>query len=421
MSTQTPEPRSGRRVASPDSRRSRRAASIERSSQQNLPSETRRSRRAKPNDRPPAGGAHKVIGATLGRKRPATWIIALTAVALVAVMVALPLLTSRRTSPVVGASPIPTPTLLPKEAASPLPGDAPLDQLMEVAGRIGAVPAVKVYGPIVPVQDTLSDIVSRGTGRIVNGGEPVMLSVSTYSGADGTNTTSNAAGRRLYLGPLTAETVGENLSWRIVGLTEGTRLVLRSPVTQADGTAIVEITIVDVIELRSHGTPMPAPAGMPAFTLGSDGKVTLGTSGVPEPTAVRAELLIEGDGEQIKDGDTLVARYTMVNWKNGQAITDCYGDTTVPCRLAMKDLMTAAADHLRDVRVGSRLLLALPAAQARGDVPVALAIDVLAVDNPESQNSQTTPTPQDQVVVVTPTVGAGASAPAGAPATATSK
>ncbi|SPT52399.1 Uncharacterised protein [Actinomyces bovis] len=406
MSTQAPEPRS-RRAASTETRRSRREnLNQTRSGRRVAPAETRRSRRLQQNEQAAAVGAHKVIGATLGRKRPATWIIAVMAVALVAVMVALPLLTSRRTSPVVEVSPTPTPTLMAKEVASPLPGDAPLNQLLEVAGRIGAPPVVKLNGPIIPVQETLSDVVNRGTGRAVNGGEPVMLSVSTYSGADGTNTTGNTAGRRLFLGPLTADTVGGDLSWRIVGLTEGTRLVLRSPVTQPDGKAIVEITVIDIMELRSHGTPQPTPAGMPSFTMGSDGKVTLGTAGLPEPTAVRAELLIEGEGEQIKDGDTLVARYTMVNWKTGQAITDCYGDTMVPCGVVMKELITAAADHLRDVRVGSRVLMALPAAQARGDVSVALAIDVLSVDNPDSKTAEPTTAPTDQIVVVTPSAPA---------------
>lgn len=351
-------------------------------------------------DPPAVAGAQKVIGATLGRKRPDTWVIALIAVALVAVMVALPLLTSRRTSPVVASTP--TPSIVPLQPGAALPGDAPLDELMDVAGRVGAVPAVKLNGPILPVQEVLSDIVLEGDGRQVAGGEPVMLSVSTFSGADGSNTTGNATGRRFFLGSLSAETVGENLSWRIVGLAEGTRMVLRSPVTQPDGKAILEITVVDVLDLRASGKEVAAPADMPAFTMGDDGKVTVSTNGLPEPTTSREEVLVEGEGEQVKDGDTLVARYTMVNWKTGQPITDCYGDAVVPCRLAMKDIFTAAANHLRDVRVGSRVLIALPAAEARGDVPVALAIDVLAVDNQDAPAGEPTPAPDDQVVVVKP-------------------
>lgn len=357
-------------------------------------------RRASRVDPPAVAGAHKVIGAALGRKRPDTWVIVLIAVALVAVMVALPLLTSQRTSPV--AATTPTPSGMPVKSGDALPGDAPLGDLMDVAGRVGAVPAVRLHGPIMPVQETLSDIVLEGDGRKVNGGEPVMLSVSTFSGADGSNTTGSSAGRRLFLGSLSAETVGENLSWRIVGLAEGTRLVLRSPVTQPDGKAILEITVVDVLDLHASGKEMDAPADMPVFKMGADGKVTVSTNGLPEPTTSREEVLVEGEGEQIKDGDKLIARYTMVNWKTGQPVTDCYGDSVVPCRLAMKDIFTAAVNHLRDVRVGSRVLIALPAAEARGDVPVALAIDILAVDNQDTSQGGPSPSPAEQVVVVTP-------------------
>lgn len=331
------------------------------------------------------------------------------AFAVVVLMVALPLLTSERTSPVVAATPTATPTVaLP---ASPVPGDAPLDQCMEVAGRVGAVPVVTLRGPLTPVQDVLSDIQVNGSGRVVGGGEPVMLSVSTFSGADGANTTVNGQGRRIFLGPLTSETVGPDLSWRIVGLREGTRLVLRSPVAQDSGGTITEITVVDVIELRSHGKPLESTPDMPAFSMADDGSVTLSTSGLAEPTTSRASVLIEGDGEQIKGGDTLIARYTMVSWTTGETITSCYGNTTVPCRLALKDMMTAAADHLLDVPVGSRVLITLPAAQARGDVPVALVIDVLAVKGADSPAGGPTDKPSEEVVVVTPKAQAEGDSP----------
>ncbi|GAV93268.1 hypothetical protein ADENT20671_0008 [Actinomyces denticolens] len=41
-------------------------------------------------------------------------------------------------------------------------------------------------------------------------------------------------------------------------------------------------------------------------------------------------------------------------------------------------------NHLVDVPVGSRVVLALPADQARGDRPVAVVVDVLAIEDPKT-------------------------------------
>ena len=50
-----------------------------------------------------------------------------------------------------------------------------------------------------------------------------------------------------------------------------------------------------------------------------------------------------------------------------------------PDTIDMTDTLAGLAQGLVDVPVGSRVVLSLPADQARGDEPVAVVVDVLAI------------------------------------------
>ena len=84
-----------------------------------------------------------------------------------------------------------------------------------------------------------------------------------------------------------------------------------------------------------------------------------------------------------------------------------YGWTTPPGVLDMTDTLSGLAQRLADVQVGSRVVVCLPADQARGDAAIAVVVDLLAIADDSSLAASQAPAsagPSEGVVHVTPSV-----------------
>lgn len=358
----------------------------------------------------PVTGAQRAIGATLGRQRPRGYAgIALGIVAALAViLVPLGITWARgNTTP----EEITAPSAIP---ATTIPADAPLDTALEVAGRVGSVPVLLLNGHLAVPEQVLRDVVIQGEGRAVSEGDGVLLSVSTFSGDTGENITGTATGRRLYRGTDTAGELGEVLATAITNTTEGSRIVLRAPV-EKDGTRSTEVTVVDVMPTRAEGVSTTnLPADTPSVTQSEDGTIAVDTSGITAPTRGTTGVLIQGSGRQISATDTVIARYAIVEWGSNSVTASSYGWTTPPGVLDMNDTLQGLAQRLVDVSEGSRVIVTLPADQARGDGAIAVVVDVLAIVDPASLDPMNGGSPaassSSTAVQVTPSASPSASA-----------
>ena len=363
---------------------------------------------------PPTTGGQRALGAALNRSRPrgraALILISLAVAAIIIIPLALSTMNGKSPASRGAASSV---------SSTMLPADTPLDQAMSVSGRVGATPVVKLTAPLSAPSSLITDTLITGEGRTLQAGDAALLSIATFSGTDGTNTTSPGAdssgdehtGRRLVSVSVDQASLND-LTDIITGTTEGTRLVLRGPLV-VDGTPSTEITVIDVLPTTASGTEVAPAAGMPTVTPGDAGALTLSTSGLPAPTRSTAAMLIQGTGEQVHSDSRIIARVQAVSWADGSVITDDYGATALPIAVDMSNAKTYAGlrNHLVDVPVGSRMVLALPADQARGDRPVAVVVDILAIEDPKASASGASPG-------ATPTVGTDPEISSAAPTTA---
>lgn len=268
-----------------------------------------------------------------------------------------------------------------------LDGNAPLNQLLTISGRLGSGSAPSIAlaneASLSAPSSVLTDVVETGHGRVVSEGSPVILQVSQFSGLDGRNTTGNADGYKLWRNML-SPAAGDYINAAVSGQREGTRVVLRAP---AEDSSTAEITIVDILPTTATGeTKEPAP-GTPAVTEGEDGSITVSSAGLPVPTRAATAILIKGTGPQIGSQDKVIVRRTMVSWATGQASGEStFGYQNLPKRIDMSDALVGVSQNLVDITVGSRVVLSLPAEQAKGTEPVVVVIDVLAIDN-DSESS----------------------------------
>ena len=110
------------------------------------------------------------------------------------------------------------------------------------------------------------------------------------------------------------------------------------------------------------------------MAIGDDGVPTVVDGGGPVETLVQSET-IAGSGEQIGAGDTAVINYMLIS-PDGEVLESTWTNAE-PTVLAVDDVFPGLNTGLIDSRIGSRLVLAVPASQAQGDSDVALVIDVL--------------------------------------------
>mgnify|MGYP000895280552 CR=1 FL=1 len=347
---------------------------------------------------PTSTGAQRAIGAALGRPRPR---------GRVAVILAVVAAVARVWGGGAGS-----PGSSGAASGGTVSADGPLDTVLEVAGRVGAVPVVSLKGSLAPATAMTTDQIVAGQGRTLSAGDAVVLSVAVFDGDDGTNVTGTKAGTRLYRGTLDADKIGADLANAVMGVSEGSRLVVRAPRTKDDQTRSTEITVIDVLPTTATGTTQSPAEGTPAVTVNDDGTATLSVQGLPVPTRSTAAVLVQGDGPQVGADSVVLARYATVNWADGNQHATTYGMTTPPGTIDMRNALAGVKEHLVDAQVGSRIVISIPADQAAGEGAVAVVVDVLAIaddrltDGASATGAAAPPTPDPDngpgIVHVTP-------------------
>lgn len=208
-----------------------------------------------------------------------------------------------------------------------------------------------------------------GSGRTVEQGGQVIAQVTTFH-LDATGR-ATSTGESYIVGSATDDVLGANTPY-VVGETEGSRIVVLEP-ESARAAMIRVIDILPTVLPGEHGTTEGAD-GLPSIAIGDDGVPTVVDGGGPVETLVQSEI-IAGSGEQIGAGDTAVINYMLIS-PDGEVLESTWTNAE-PTVLAVDDVFPGLNTGLIDSRIGSRLVLAVPASQAQGDSDVALVIDVL--------------------------------------------
>ncbi|CAM2769561.1 Peptidylprolyl isomerase [Actinomyces slackii] len=347
-------------------------------------------------------GTQRAVGAALGRRPKGLLAVALAGV-VVLVIVLVPLAVNNLGLRGEGAQ------ASAQAESTVLPGDGELSSIMEVAGDPGGVPVVSLKGRLTATSEVRTDLLTEGSGRTVAEGDPVLLSVSTFSGIDGRNTTGTDSGVSLKVATLNPE-LGQEIDAAVKDQKEGSRIVLRSA-HEESSTATTEITVIDILPTTAVGEERPATEGMPQVSFAKDGTASLSVKDLPVPERATIATLIQGEGRQIGQKDVIIARHSIVRWSDGKAMgTSSYGTAVLPRPIDMTNTLAGISQLLVDVPVGSRVVLALPAEQARGEDAEAVVIDILGIIE-RGQVSSEAP--------AEPSPAADASAGAPAPATPT--
>ena len=255
---------------------------------------------------------------------------------------------------------------------------------LEVSEDLTAPPEIVFTEPLAPSQ-TERQVIVEGSGTAITPGDRVTLAYAYFNGQSGAKIGdigySEQAPDMIPVDPDTPYLVG--LVHTLLCSTVGSRVAGVIPPAEAFGEAGAPefgvaagesiIFIADVIDVQPPPPPpleqlageqQPAPEGFPLVTV---------VDGVPEvefpegdvPTTYAVAAVIEGDGQMVYEGATVIVHYHGVNWNSG-IVFDSSFQRGAPQSFGTSNLIPGFRDGLVGHSVGSRMLITIPPALGYG-------------------------------------------------------
>ncbi len=247
-----------------------------------------------------------------------------------------------------------------------------------------AEPEVTVDAPVA-VTETESKVVTEGTGEAVAADDLVSIQAVIVNGTDGKVATSTWE-----QGPVGLDLGDENLfaSFRdeLPGQKVGSRVIITSTPEDAFGDQgntqlgiqkddpvvfVIDVVGSSPILTEAEGTAVPPKAGLPTVTM-NEGKPA--TITIPKdakaPTKTIVQPLIEGEGAEVKDGQTVRVAYTGALWKDGSVFDSSANRPEQPYfefPLGQGQVIKGWDAGLKGQKVGSRVLLVIPPEDGYGE------------------------------------------------------
>ncbi|MES2171251.1 MAG: FKBP-type peptidyl-prolyl cis-trans isomerase [Actinomycetota bacterium] len=281
-----------------------------------------------------------------------------------------------------------------------LPGSA--SKVVKTTGAYGKAPKVTVPTPLYTGTTQVSTLIA-GHGPAIQYGQPVTFDATIVDGRTGAvlqATTYTKTGSGLTTAGTSATPgVGKAL----VCATAGSRIaVVLSPKDgtnnqddSADGVKAKD-SLIWVLDIRSaflakaNGAPKVSGDAYPSVVTTANGAPGITLPSTPAPKKLTTVPLQQGSGAVVKNGDLIITKYTAISWvaKPDTFDSTWTTNTSAPLQVGASSVAPGLSQALKGKRVGSQLLVMIPASQAApadgsgtapSGVPVVYVIDILGI------------------------------------------
>lgn len=254
-----------------------------------------------------------------------------------------------------------------------VPGAA--SEAVTAIGAFGKEPKVSVPAGLT-TKGTQVSVLTKGDGREVDDGTPVLIEYTLVDGATGD--VAQTSGYKGATAPITAGASNYGALGAAVECAHvGDRLAVALPKsalssaasgdtgTSSRKTEDAVVAVIDVkraFDSRATGTPQLAGDGMPAVVLAPSGAPGITIPSWNAPKSDETHLLRKGSGAALTAKDTALIKYTAVTWGTqgsdasvaGSSWTDGSGAQTVP--LAKGQVQEGVRNAIVGHRVGDQVL-----------------------------------------------------------------
>jgi peptidylprolyl isomerase len=275
-------------------------------------------------------------------------------------------------------------------------GDA-VEQI-KVEGAFGEEPTATFPTPITGTGIETKVIIAGNGGKIV-GNQRVALHFTGYNANTGEQFQGSEFGTENYIiQDLLADGL-PNFCRALTGVEVGSRVAVLLDAENAHQGQGVEslgigpddaiIFVFDVVKAflqRASGEAKAPVAGLPTVILAPNGQPGIQIPVGDAPTEFKRSILIEGAGEEVAIGDTVVVHYSGWTWEGEQF--DSSWDTLAPAsfQVSAESVIQGFVQSLEGVKIGSQVVAVIPPElgygdQAQGSIPAGstliFVIDVL--------------------------------------------
>ncbi len=275
-----------------------------------------------------------------------------------------------------------------------------LDGITVTGDDPAKAPTVKIDKLPVSVSATAVRVLKEGTGEESSAKSRVTVKSALFLGKDGKQLDSDyeKSGSQSFV--LSSDQTIPGLNTALTGVKSGSRILFAIPPVDAFGSAGQTAAgigptdnLVVVADVQSVGTPLAAAEGTPVAPVAGQPTVTfdpktgpaITVPKTPAPTALVSQLLVEGKGAPVKDGQSITVHYTGVVYATGTKF-DSSWDKGSPFTftLGAQAVIPGWDKGLVGKKVGSRVLLVVPPEdgykdKANGQIPASSTL-VFVVD-----------------------------------------
>lgn len=271
--------------------------------------------------------------------------------------------------------------------------------LLPVTGNSAALAGATATGPVdfksapkvalgkTPLSSTAVErkVLTPGTGPAATANDAVKVWPSVYNGRDGKLLDNGFDKGRTALGVwLASKNVIPGLTKGLVGARAGERVAFTVPPAEAFGAQgnpqlgvqptdtlvfVADVQAVTSTLASIDGAQAKSPAGLPSveFTGGPTKAPTITVPKTAAPKKLEQATLVQGSGATVEKGQTLVAQYHGVLWRDGSEFDSSWkrgAPSDFP--IGSGGVIPGWDKTLVGKKIGSRVLLVVPPADGYG-------------------------------------------------------
>ena len=251
---------------------------------------------------------------------------------------------------------------------------------IEVLGEFGSQPEVSFPTPL-NGQGVETQVVIEGDGGEIVGGQRVSLHFLGYNSANGEEIQGSEFGTENFISQDLIEGATPDFCKALTGVQVGSRVAVLLDAASAHNSIGIPslgiapehgvIFIFDVVDAylpKANGASRPAETGMPTVITAPNGQPGIQIPASDAPSEFRRTVLIEGGGEPIEIGDTVVLHYSGWTWEGEQFDSSWGSGAPATFPITNEGLIEGFVMGLEGVTVGSQVIAVIPPELGYGDL-----------------------------------------------------
>jgi len=257
-------------------------------------------------------------------------------------------------------------------------GGEAVDQI-KVEGAFGEEPTATFPTPLTGTGIETKVIIAGNGGKLV-GNQRVALHFTGYNANTGKQFQGSEFGTEDYIiQDLVTDSV-PNFCNALTGVEVGSRVAILLDAQNAHQGQGVEslaigpedsiIFIFDVVDAylqRASGEAKSPEAGLPTVILAPNGQPGIQIPVGDAPSEFKRSVLIEGSGEEIAIGDTVVVHYSGWTWEGEQFDSSWESLAPASFQVSAESVIQGFVQSLEGVKVGSQVVAVIPPELGYGD------------------------------------------------------